>query len=84
MANDIQNARSPADHSEQGECQEELAQLYLRAFREFGIHALWNLRPVERPTVADALAITRQLRAEGNMAARRLAEKIEKLARAAH
>jgi len=28
----------------------ELARLYQRAFDEFGTAALWNMRPVERPT----------------------------------
>ena len=39
--------------------------------------ALWNVRRLEAPTRADALAITRALRVEGNLAARRLAEQIE-------
>ena len=62
----------------------ELTRLYFQAFREFGTMALWSMRPVENPTAEDALAITRALRTEGNMASRRLAEQIEKLARAAH
>ena len=62
----------------------EIAALYAQAFREFGVRALWNLRQHEHPTVDDALAITRALRTEGNMAARRLAEQIERLARADH
>lgn len=60
----------------------EIATLYDRAFREFGTMALWNIRQQEDPTVADALAITRALRTEGNMAARAMAEQIESLARA--
>lgn len=35
------------------------------------------------PTAADALAITRSLRVEGNLAAQRLAEQIEEACRAA-
>lgn len=58
--------------------------LYRRAFDEFGIMALWNLRAVPEPSIEDALAITRQLRIEGNLAARQLAEDIESLARADH
>jgi hypothetical protein len=59
-----------------------LALLYARAFAEHGTRALWNIKQVERPTIAQALAITRQLRTEGNMNARRLAEEIEQAARA--
>jgi hypothetical protein len=44
--------------------------------------ALWNVREFEHPTVKQALAITRQLRTEGDMHARRLAEQIEEAARA--
>jgi hypothetical protein len=58
--------------------------LYRRAFEEFGIMALWNVRAVADPSIQDALAITRQLRTEGNLAARQLAEDIEGLARAGH
>lgn len=56
----------------------EAVRLYHHAFRDFGAQALWNLRRVEHPTAAQALAITRQLRIEGNMEARRLAEAIER------
>jgi len=62
---------------------DELARLYHQAFMEFGAMALWSSRPVEHPTTADALAITRSLRVEGNRAARGLAERIEALCRAA-
>jgi hypothetical protein len=51
--------------------------LYRRAFAEFGASALWSSKPVPDPTPADVLAITRSLRIEGNMQARRLAEQIE-------
>jgi hypothetical protein len=40
-------------------------------------------RPVPNPTPADALAITRSLRIEGNLEARRLAEQIEQACRVA-
>jgi hypothetical protein len=57
--------------------------LYRRAFAEFGGRALWNIREVEaEPTLNEVLAITRQLRTEGDMNARRLAEQIEQAARA--
>jgi hypothetical protein len=55
----------------------DLANLYRRAFAEFGASALWSSRPVADPTAEDALAITRSLRVEGNLEARRLAEEIE-------
>jgi hypothetical protein len=61
---------------------DSLASLYRRAFQEHGAEALWSLRPVERPTPADALAITQALRTHGRMAGRRLAERIEQLCRA--
>jgi hypothetical protein len=61
----------------------EIRTLYRQAFREFGAIALWNMRPAEAPTPADALAITRALRTHGTMGGRRLAERIEELCRAA-
>ena len=61
----------------------DFARLYRRAFDEFGASALWSSRPVRDPTPADALAITRSLRVEGDMSARRLAERIEAACRAA-
>jgi hypothetical protein len=63
--------------------QDELARLYRQAFADFGAMALWSSRPVADPTPGDALAITESLRVEGNREARRLAEKIEALCRAA-
>ena len=57
--------------------------LYRRAFEEFGASALWSSKPLSNPTPADALAITRSLRVEGNLEARRLAEQIEQACRAA-
>ena len=62
---------------------QNLASLYRLAFAEYGVRALWNMRPVENPTVADALAITKALRTRGRMEGRRLAERIEELCRAA-
>jgi hypothetical protein len=59
-----------------------MAQLYRRAFAQFGTRALWNIQQVGNPTVEQILAITRQLRIEGDMNARRLAERIEQAARA--
>ena len=63
---------------------EDFVSLYRRAFIEFGTSALWSSRPVPDPTPADALAITRSLRVEGNLKARLLAEQIEQACRAAH
>ena len=61
----------------------DFAALYRRAFEEFGAQALWSSRQLSNPTPEDALAITRSLRVEGNLAARRLAEQIEQACRAA-
>jgi hypothetical protein len=62
---------------------DDLAALYRRAFADFGATALWSSRPVPDPTPADALAITRSLRVEGDLRARRLAEQIEQACRRA-
>jgi len=62
---------------------DDLATLYRRAFEDFGASALWSSRPVPDPTPADALAITRTLRVEGDLRARRLAEQIEQACRRA-
>jgi hypothetical protein len=59
----------------------EIERLYRQEFAEYGAVALWSSRPVPRPSAADALAITRSLRVEGDMNARRLAERIEQLCR---
>jgi hypothetical protein len=63
---------------------EDVVSLYRRAFAEYGSRALWNMRPIDNPTPADALAITKALRTHGGMDGRRLAESIERLCRAAH
>jgi hypothetical protein len=63
---------------------DDLASLYRRAFAEYGMQALWNMRPIDDPTPADALAITKALRTHGGMEGRRLAEQIEKVCRAPH
>jgi hypothetical protein len=62
----------------------EIERLYRQAFAEFGPLAPWNMKPVERPTRGAALAITDALRTHGSMEGRRLAERIERLCRAAH
>jgi hypothetical protein len=68
--------------STEPELPEDLATLYRRAFAEYGKRALWNMRQVEQPTPAAALAITKALRTHGGMNGRRLAERIEELCRA--
>ncbi len=62
---------------------QEIATLYRRAFDEFGASALWSSKPVAEPTPDDAMAITRSLRVEGDLNARRLAEQIEQACRRA-
>jgi len=62
---------------------EDYRALYREAFERFGAMALWNLRHLPDPTPGDALYIARSLRIEGNMDARRLAERIEAACRAA-
>jgi hypothetical protein len=61
----------------------EFVALYRRAFADYRVQALWNMRFFERPTEADALVVARALRVEGDMQARRLAEQIEQVCRAA-
>ena len=56
--------------------------LYHRAFAEFKLRALWNVRELEHPTPEEALIITRSLRVEGDLNARRLAEQLERACRA--
>jgi addiction module HigA family antidote len=63
---------------------EDLVSLYRRAFEEFGSRALWNVHELEDPNPRDALVIARYLRVEGNLAARRLAERIEKACHATY
>jgi hypothetical protein len=79
---DLQILCYNADMSTEPEQPEDLISLYRRAFTEYGTRALWNMRPVEHPTPADALAITKALRTHGRMEGRRLAERIEELCRA--
>ena len=62
---------------------EDFVNLYRQAFAEYGTQALWNKRMLEKPTQEDALVIARALRIEGNREARKLAEQIEQVCRAA-
>ena len=69
---------------EQAAVVQNYADFYREAFARFGAIALWNVRHLPDPQPEDALAITRALRTEGNLDARRLAERIERACRAAH
>nr|WP_294543927.1 hypothetical protein [uncultured Rhodopila sp.] len=60
-----------------------VAALYREAFSQFGAMALWNRRPSDHPTIAQALVVAESLRREGNMQSRPLAVKIEEACRAA-
>ncbi len=59
-----------------------VAALYHEAFRRFGAAMLWQWRELERPTIAQALAVADSLRSEGNLASRALAVRIEAACRA--
>ena len=63
--------------------QPEFESLYHRAFADFKLRALWKVRELEHPTAEEALVITRSLRVEGDLNARRLAEQIERACRPA-
>jgi hypothetical protein len=63
--------------------QPEFENLYHRAFADYRLRALWNVRELEHPTAEEALSITRNLRIEGDLNARRLAEQIERACHAA-
>jgi hypothetical protein len=58
--------------------------LYREAFRRFRAIALYNLQEQRHPSPEAALIVARALRYEGNLEARKLAEKIEKACSAAH
>jgi hypothetical protein len=63
---------------------DDFVALCRRAFKAFGSRALWNVRKIEDPNPQDAMVIPRYLRIEGNLAARHLAEQIERVVHAAH
>jgi len=60
----------------------EFEALYHRAFADFRLRSLWNIRELKHPTAAEALIITRSLRVEGDLSARLLAEQLEQACRA--
>lgn len=66
------------------EAQSDYISLYRQAFAEYRAHALWNMRVFDHPAPDDAMAVARALRVEGDLRARRLAEKIEQACHAAH
>jgi hypothetical protein len=63
--------------------QSDFENLYHQAFADYRLRALWNVRELEHPSPEEALTITRNLRVEGDLSARRLAEQIEQACRAA-
>lgn len=56
-----------------------LKELYDEAFSRFRSAALWNLRQLTSPEPEDVLVVAKRLRTDGNMDARRLAERIESI-----
>lgn len=56
-------------------------ELYKQAFAKYRARALWNLKNLDNPTPGNALVVARALRIEGDLAARRLAEEIERVCR---
>jgi len=63
---------------------EQIVALYRRAFAEYKSQALWSTRAFDEPTAEDALIVARDLRLEGDLRARALAEEIERVCGAAH
>lgn len=66
------------------EARRDFAALYSLAFKLYRTRALWNVRFREKPSPAQALCIARPLRIKGNLAARYLAEQIEKACNVSH
>ncbi len=62
---------------------EGVAELYRRAFKEFGAQSLWSRKPSDRPSITQALVVAESLRKEGDMKSRSLAVQIEAACRAA-
>lgn len=61
----------------------EWRRLYDEAYARFGLRALWSYQPRVDATPRSALQLCYSLRTQGNMAARRLAERLEAACRAA-
>ena len=66
-----------------GSPNEQVRDLYNRAFSEFGAQCLWSWAPVAEPAPRHARVIARALKAEGNRAAYELAWQIEEACDAA-
>lgn len=62
---------------------EPVASLYHQAFDDFGMLCFWSTKEMKVPSLADALDAASRLKREGNMASRRLAERIEESCHAA-
>ncbi|MGE0743891.1 MAG: hypothetical protein AB7K86_01540 [Rhodospirillales bacterium] len=60
-----------------------VVRLYRQAFADYRALALWNLRQLDAPSIAQALTVAERLRIEGNLNSRRLAVDIEAACRAA-
>lgn len=78
--------RSVQELKEAGACRPApgaIVSLYHRAYREYGIQALWNRKPSEHPTITQALVVAEALRHEGDLRARPLAVQIEQACRGA-
>jgi len=61
---------------------EAVVRLYRQAFAAYRALALWNLRQIEAPSIAQALLVAEALRHEGDLTAHRLAAEIEAACRA--
>lgn len=61
----------------------EAETLYAEAWARYGSLCLWNMQRAEPPTAPDLRGAAHALRHRGDMAARRLAERLEKTADAA-
>ncbi len=62
---------------------EGVVRLYHQAFEAYATRALWNWRLLEQPTVTQVLSTAESLRTEGDIVARRLAERLEEACRVA-
>lgn len=62
---------------------EDWRELYAEAFRLFFPAVLWSYRKLEQPAPANGLSISYALRQQGDMRARRFAERLERACRAA-
>jgi hypothetical protein len=62
---------------------DDVIRLYQTAFRDYGTRALWSRKPLDTPTIRQAINVAQSLRKEGDMRARSLALEIENACRAA-